>query len=305
MKTITILSGKGGVGKSSIVASLAVLLTKKQNIIAVDCDVDAPNLALVLGVKKFKTKQKIQTSEKAKVTVKTCPECKKYINVCIFGAISWDEKNKRPIINKFLCEGCGACNLVFPKNTIKLEKVQNASINTAKTDYGFPIVSGQLKMGESGSGKIVTEVKNKAEQLAKKEKAEIILVDSSPGIGCPVIASIQGSDYIIAITEPSPAALNDLQRVLQVVERFRIPYGIIINKYDLNKKFSKKIENFANKYKIPVLEKIPYDKRFVEALVSLKPIVVYDKKYEKLFLNILKNIKILENFIFYKTTNQT
>jgi len=242
MKTITVLSGKGGVGKSSLTASLAVLLSKKHKIVAVDCDVDAPNLALVLGIKKFKTSEKIQTSEKAVVTAKTCPECKKDIDVCIFGAISWDEKNKKPVINKFLCEGCGACLLAFPKKTVKLVKVQNATINTAKTSYDFPIVSGQLKMGESGCGKVVTAVKQKAEKLAMKEHAEIMLVDSSPGIGCPVIASIQGSDYVVAVTEPTPSALNDLQRALKVVEHFKIPCGIVINKYDINTGFTSKIE---------------------------------------------------------------
>ena len=122
MKTIAVLSGKGGVGKSSLTASLAVLLSEKKKIIAVDCDVDAPNLALVLGVKQFETKEKIETIEKAKVIAETCPECKNKIDVCAFGAISWDEKNKRPIINRFLCEGCGACLLAFPEGTVKLEK---------------------------------------------------------------------------------------------------------------------------------------------------------------------------------------
>ncbi|UZE94084.1 MAG: ATP-binding protein [Candidatus Pacearchaeota archaeon] len=290
MKTLTILSGKGGVGKSSITASLAVLLAKKHKVIAVDCDVDAPNLALVLGLKHFKEQKKISTNEKARLISMKGINPKKLIEICNFSAISWDSKKKKLIFDRFLCEGCGSCHLLYPKN-IKLEKVQNGFINTGKTVYGFNIVSGQLKIGESGSGKIVTEVKNKAEENAKKEKAEIIIVDSSPGIGCPVIASIQGSDYIIAITEPSPAALNDLQRVLQVVEHFRIPYGIIINKYDLNRKFSKKIENFADKYKIPILGKIPYDKKFVEALVNLKPIVVYEKNFEKLFLSILEKLR--------------
>ncbi len=295
MKTITILSGKGGVGKSSLTASLAVLLAEKEKIVAADCDVDAPNLALVLGVDKFKTKQKIQTSEKARVIAKTCPECKDKIDVCMFGAISWDKQNKRPVINKFLCEGCGACELAFPKGTVKLEKVQNATINTTDTRYGFPIISGQLKMGESGSGKVVTAVKEKAENLAKKEKADLLIVDSSPGIGCPVVASIQGSDYVIAITEPTPSALNDLQRVLQVVEHFGISYGIVINKWDINKSFTKKIEGFAAKYKIPILGKLPYDKAFVDALVNLKPIVVFDKKYELPLLNILQKINIIKS----------
>jgi len=290
MKTITILSGKGGVGKSSLTASLAVLLAKHKKIIAVDCDVDAPNLALVLGVKKFKTKEKIQTIEKARVIAKTCPECQDKIDICLFDAITWDEKNKKPVINKFLCEGCGACLLAFPKGTVKLEKVKNAYINTAKTKYGFPIVSGQLKIGESGSGKTVTAVKQKAEKLAEKQKAQILFVDSSPGIGCPVVASIQGSDYIVAITEPTPSALNDLKRVLQVVEHFRIPYGIIINKWDINKEFTKKIEYFAKKYNIQILGKLPYDRAFVDALVNLEPIIVYDKNYQSLFSKILEKI---------------
>ncbi|MCK4781174.1 MAG: hypothetical protein KAT57_13325 [Candidatus Lokiarchaeota archaeon] len=140
--------------------------------------------------------------------------------------------------------------------------------------------------------KTVELQKEKAEKLGKKEKAEIMLADSAAGVGCPVIASIQGSDYIIAITEPTPSALNDLKRALRTVEHFRIPYGIVINKWDLNKNFSKKIEEFAEKYKIPILGKIPYDKQFVNALVNLKPIVVFDKRFEPIFTKILSKLKI-------------
>ena len=284
MKTITVLSGKGGVGKSSIAASLAVLLAKNKKIVAVDCDVDASNLALVLGIKKFEKQKEISTNEKAFVNEKA-RNCKEILDICTFSAISWDKEKNLPVINKFLCEGCGACQLLCPQG-IKLKKVKNAVIGEAKTNYGFSLVSGQLKMGESGSGKVVDEVK----QLAKKNDVELMVIDSAAGIGCPVIASIQGSDFVIAVTEPTPSALSDLKRALQVVEHFRIPYGIVINKYDLNKEFSKKIEKFTEKYKIPLLGKIPYDKKFVEALVNLKPIIIYDKKFTKIFQNILKNI---------------
>lgn len=292
MQTITILSGKGGVGKSTLTSSLAVLLAKKQKILAIDCDVDAPNLALILGIKKFSKTEKLQTMEKAKMLVKTCPDCKKHIGICSFGAISWDKKNKVPIINKLLCEGCGACTLVFPKNTVKLEKIQNAFINSAKTKYGFDIISGELKIGEAGSGGIVTKVKQKAEQLAKKQNIETMVVDSSPGIGCPVVASIQGSDYVVAVTEPTPSALNDLIRVLKVVEHFKIPYGVVINRWDINKKFTKKIKNFFKKHKIPILGKIPYDRSFVDSIVNLKPIIEYNPKYKPLFEKILKSINL-------------
>jgi len=290
MKAITIVSGKGGVGKSSITASLAVLLSKKTKIVAVDCDVDASNLALVLGVKNLENQREISTNEKAFVNEKA-RNCKNILDVCTFSAISWNKKKNLPEINKFLCEGCGACQLLCPQGII-LKKVKNATVGEAKTNYGFHLVSGQLKMGESGSGKVVDEVK----KLADKKNVDLMIIDSAAGIGCPVIASVQGSDYVIAITEPTPAALSDLKRVLQIVEHFRIPYGIIINKYDLNKDFSKKIEEFIKNNKISLLGKIPYDRKFVEALVNLTPIIEYDKKFEKLFRKIIKEIENEINF---------
>ncbi|MEA3248553.1 MAG: ATP-binding protein [Nanoarchaeota archaeon] len=295
MKTITILSGKGGVGKSSVTASLAVLLAKKEKIVAVDCDVDASNLALVLGVKNFENQKEISTNEKAFVNAKA-KGCKNLVDVCTFSAISWNEKKDLPEINNFLCEGCGACKLLCPRG-IELKKVKNAVIGEAKTNYNFPLVFGQLKMGESGSGKVVHEVK----KLAETKNIDIMVLDSAAGIGCPVIASVQGSDYIVAVTEPNPSALSDLKRALQIVRHFGIPYGVIINKYDLNNGFSEKIEEFMRKNKIPLLGKLPYDKKFVQALVNLTPIVVYDKKFVQVFQSILNNIK---NYISYRPDKQ-
>jgi len=291
-KKITILSGKGGVGKSSITASLAVLLAKKKKIIVADCDVDAPNLALVLGVRKFEKSEKIQTSEKAVIDYKKCTSCKKCFGNCYFNAIEW--KNNKPLINNMLCEGCGVCSLVCPKNAIKLIKVENAEIGYGKTDYNFKIVSGQLKIGESGSGKVVTYVKTRAAEIGKEDNTEIMLVDAAAGIGCPVIASVTGSDFIIAVTEPTPSALNDLKRALEMVKHFKVPVGIVINRYDINKEFTKKIEKFAQIENIKILEKIPYDRKFVNALVNLKPIVVYDKSKIKIFQNIINDIPLTQ-----------
>ncbi len=288
-KIITVVSGKGGVGKSSITASLAILLAKEKRIVAADCDVDTPNLNLVFGLKRsdFNSWKEIQTNEKAKLIPNKCTRCKKCLEVCNFGAISWDNKKNLPVFDKFLCEGCGSCELVCPANAIKLVKIKNARIGVGKTGYGFRIATGQLKMGESGSGKIVTEVKNTAENIAKKENAEVIIADAAPGIGCPVIASVQGSDYVIAVTEPTPSGLSDLKRVLKVVEHFNIPKGIVINQFNINRKFSGKIISFAKKNRIPVLKKIPYDISFVNALVKMKPVVVYDKKTAGYFRGII------------------
>lgn len=288
MKTITIVSGKGGVGKSSFVASLAIVLSKKYKIVAADCDVDAPNLGLLLGIKKLKKLEKISTNYKAFVN-KKAKNCKDIVNVCAFSAISWNEKKGMPEINKFLCEGCGACQLACPEGII-LKKVKNALVGETKTKYGFYLVSGQLKIGESGSGNVVEVVKERARKIAKKIDADFILLDSSAGIGCPVIASVRESDYVVGITEPTPAGLSDLKRVFKVVEHFRIPHGIVINKYDLNKRTTKKIENYARENRIPILGKLPYDIKFVEAAVNLLPLVVYEKQYEKIFSDIWKRI---------------
>jgi len=296
MKIITIFSGKGGTGKTTVASCLAVMLSREKKIAVADCDVDAPNLGLSLGLKEkdYSSFIKIRASEKAELIKEKCTGCKKCLNVCSFNAIKWDKKQNIPVFDDLLCEGCGTCVIVCPENAIKLRKIENATISVGKA-YGFGIVSGQLKIGESGSGRIVMEVKRKAMEIARKENAELILVDSAAGIGCPVIASVNGSDYVIAVTEPTPSALSDLMRGLKIVNHFGIPCGIVINKYDLNKEFSNKIEEFAHKNKIPILGKIPYNRKFVDALVNLKPAVVYNKRFELLFKKIMDNIEV-----FYK-----
>ena len=286
MKALTVVSGKGGVGKSSIAASLAYMFSKDREVVTADCDVDASNLALILGVRELDKKEEISTNEKAFLDREKCTSCGKCRDVCAFSAIKWDHEDNKPEINKYLCEGCGACELICPEGAYKLKEVKNAVVGESITDYGFPIVSGQLKMGESGSGKVVTEVKKRAQG----KEGDLLLVDSAAGIGCPVIASVRGSDYVLAVTEPSPSGLSDLKRVLEVVDHFEVEAGILINKWDMNKEFSNKIEKFAGERNLPIVGKIPFDKRFVESLVQLKPIVEENKDYEDLFSDIIDKI---------------
>ncbi|MGC9516501.1 MAG: ATP-binding protein [Methanomicrobiales archaeon] len=294
MKTLTILSGKGGVGKSTLAASIAVILGKDNKIVAVDCDVDAPNLALVMGLKDqdFDSWERIRTNEKAYLVPEKCKGLKDCVNACNFSAISWDQEQGLPEINEFLCVGCGACIVACPENAINFKKVENAKVGVGYTDYGFPIVTGHLDIGESGSGKVVNAVKDKADEVARDIQADIMLIDSAAGIGCPVIASIRGSDYVLVVTEPTPVAFSDLKRALEIVDHFDIPASIVINRWDINEDFTSSIEDFSKSNKIPVLGRIPYDKRFVDSLVNLKPVVVYEPGLEKIFTEILDNILV-------------
>jgi len=288
MKSIVVLSGKGGVGKSSISASLAVAFSKDNKIICADCDIDASNLALLfsLNTDKYVTWKPLSTNQIAIVDKEKCIGCGKCIEACYFHALKL--KNNIPQVNKFGCEGCGACELVCPQNAIKLKNINNAHIGYAKTNYGFLIVSAQLSPGNSGSGKVVAEVRKKAEELSKN--VEYMIIDSAAGIGCPVIASINGNDYAIIVTEPTPSGFSDMKKALDIVNHFNIPKGIIINKFDLNKEYTKKIELFAKTNKIQVLKKIAFDKDFVNAITEMIPIIDYKQEYDSIFKNIKNKV---------------
>jgi MinD superfamily P-loop ATPase len=291
MKSIVILSGKGGVGKSSVAASLAVVFSKDKIIVCADCDVDASNLSLLFGLntEKYAEWKPISTNQIAVIDYDKCTGCGKCKESCYFNAISLIEE--KPKINDFGCEGCGVCEIVCPFKAISLVDIDNAYIGYSKTKNGFYISSAQLLAGNSGSGKVVFEVKKKAKQI--QPDAEMMIIDASAGIGCPVIASVTGNDYAVLITEPTPSSYSDMIRALEVVNHFKIRKGVIINKYDINEGFTKRIVDFANKNNIPILSKIPFDKAFVEAMTEMVPIVEYDKRYEKVFEDI-KNIIIEE-----------
>jgi len=292
MKTITILSGKGGVGKSSISASLSTVLSEKYKIIAVDCDVDASNLALVFGKSEadFKEWNFISTNKKAVFDLKKCNSCGLCVKTCYFNAINW--KNNKPLLKPFSCEGCKACEIVCPTGAITMKSVLNAKIGHVETKYDFKVVSAQLLPGESGSGKLVSEVKKKAINLAD-DGTKFMIIDSAAGIGCPVIASVVGSDYCILVIEPTQSSLSDAKRVLEIINHFNIPVGIIINKFDINKKIFKNIEEFAKIKNIKIIEKIPYNKNFTNALVEMVPIIEIDKNIKKIFNNIAEKLFFL------------
>ncbi|MBD3360025.1 MAG: P-loop NTPase [Candidatus Buchananbacteria bacterium] len=283
---LVIASGKGGVGKSMLTSSLAILFNQHKKIIAVDCDVDAPNLAIWLNeAKDWQKIQKISTAEKAIVNYKKCIGCGSCAKNCQFKSIKM-AKNK-PQINVFTCEGCGLCEIICPTKAISLHKVKNGEIKTKKTKYNFPLITGQLYPGETGSGKVIDQVIQKA----KNYKYDLMLIDSSPGTGCPVIASLKEADKVLLITEPTPSGFSDLKKILQVVNHFAIPYFIIINKWDINKNLSLQIKKWAGKN---LLGQISYNPEIFDAISQFKPLMETDLKTKNEIISIYKKlIKLL------------
>jgi len=269
---IVVASGKGGTGKSMFASSLALLFSEIKNVVACDCDVDAPNLGLWLGVTTYDSVEAISTSERAKINNEKCVGCGKCFENCAFGAV--EKIDSRFIINPLLCEGCGVCQLVCPTKAIDLAPVMNGEIRIKKTKWGFPLVSGQLKPGETGSGKIVQELRKRADELSH----EIMILDAAAGIGCPVISSITGCDYAVLVTEPTPSGFSDLMRVLEVVNHFSVPYGVILNKWDINPEASQRIEKWSGER---FLGKISYDREVVNSIVNLRPVILSKSKVKK------------------------
>jgi len=262
---IAIVSGKGGVGKSMLTSSLVMFFSQKKKVVAVDCDVDAPNLHLWLGEdEKWDETKKVSVSEKPIIDFKKCIGCGQCVEICAFDALKL--RKGKPALNQFFCEGCGACEVVCPVKAITMKKVKNAEIRVKKNVYGFPLISAQLYPGETGSGKIVDQIKEKAEGF----KHELMVLDSPAGIGCPVIATLNGTDFAILISEPTPSGFSDMKRVLTVVNHFKIPYGVVINKWDINPEQSSEIEKWA---KNKLLGKVSYDKQIFRAISDLKPII--------------------------------
>ncbi len=263
MKSILFLSGKGGTGKTSLAGAFAVL---SKNKVLVDCDVDAANLHLLLDPR-IEEEGEFQGSSEAVKDNSKCIKCGECRRVCRFHAI--DEQFN---IDPYLCEGCGACVYVCPTDAITLRPRVSGQWYTATSRLG-PLASAELYPGEETSGKLVTLVKQKAHTLANEVQAERLVIDGSPGIGCPVIASATGASAVILVTEPSLSGLHDLERILSVVTHFRIPAYLVVNKFDLNEKMTEQVEAFAAEKGLKVIGRIPYDADVPRRMIEGKSVV--------------------------------
>jgi len=255
---ILFLSGKGGTGKTSLAGAFAYLMPDK---ILADCDVDAANLHLLFSMSSDDRGSFVGSNE-AILDESLCITCGRCVEVCRFHAIH------DPIaIDPLLCEGCGACETVCPVDAITLKPRVSGHWIIGSTPVG-PIVTAELLPGEEASGKLVTEVKRRAAEVGATRGITHSVIDGSPGIGCPVIASTSGVDLAVLVTEPSLSGMHDLERILAVVRHFGIDAGVVINKWDLSPETAAQIERFSNDQELEVLGRIPYDAGVPEALVE-------------------------------------
>ncbi len=268
MKQITIISGKGGTGKTTLIASFAALA---ENTVIADCDVDAPDLHLLLHPEIVK-REEFKGLNVAAMDKSKCTECGICEAACRFKAIS-DTKSGYAV-NPTRCEGCGVCVFVCDQDAIILTERVSGYAFISKTKYGT-MAHAQLNIAEEASGKLVTVVRSNAQRVAEEEGSELILIDGSPGIGCPVIASLTGVDLALVVTEPTMSGLHDLERILDVTRHFGIRSVVCINKYDINEANSRRITEFCQERGVMIVRNIPYDPVVTEAMVAAMPVVEF------------------------------
>jgi MinD superfamily P-loop ATPase len=262
---IVVLSGKGGTGKTSITASFAAMA---EDAVFVDCDVDAADLHLLLSPDIYH-RENFTSGAKAIINNRKCTICEICKDVCRFNAI--DFRNNKPVVDEFACEGCGLCEMACPIDAITIEKYENNHIYFANCRFG-PMIYGKLGIAEENSGKLVSKIRQYAQSIAQKNKAEYIIIDGPPGIGCPVISSVSGTDMVVAVTEPTLSGWHDLQRLIEMIGHFHTPVYVIINKYDLNENMAYIIENNLKNKGISLIGKIPYNESMIYGLLEGKTI---------------------------------
>ncbi len=286
MKQITVLSGKGGTGKTTTTAAFAALT---RNMVVADCDVDAPDLHLLLHPQILE-KQEFKGPKLAVIDKTECVECGECRDACRFDAISNNLQ-----IDPLSCEGCGVCVAVCPQEAVSLKERIAGYAFISKTEYGI-MSHARLNPGEANSGKLVTLVRRNAKEIASTEKRGLVLIDGPPGIGCPLIASVTGIDLGLIVTEPTISGIHDLQRALQLLNHFRIRPLVCINMYDINTQNTEQIITFCEANGVEVAGRISFDPIVTTAMVNGKPVVEYSsdrtvsKDIESVWSSILSSL---------------
>lgn len=287
MKKVAFVSGKGGVGKTSILASTLMFLKQDFRTICVDADVDTPNLHLLLGKEEELLRYDFSAYEKPVIDYDKCTGCGKCSENCNFNAIEWSDG--KPVVNNFLCEGCKVCSLVCEEDAISFVKKKTGEVIESLTNKGVKLFHAELIMGETGSGKLVSELKKRAEEDG--DDCELMIIDVAAGIGCPVISACRDVDYAVLIVEPTKASFNDMKRAWNLLKHFKAKAGIVVNKFDLNPDFIEIIEEFAEDEGIKVITKIPYDEEFINSLNKLEIVMYNSDKLKEIFKKISNEVR--------------
>lgn len=273
MKEVAVISGKGGTGKTSIVASFAALAERK---ILVDCDVDAADLHLVLNPR-IDRREEFSGGKKALIAEDRCTGCGRCLEACRFNAVSsvfGPDGRERFAVDPISCEGCGLCSRICPAEAIRFDPVTSGQWFTSSTMYG-PMVHAKLGIAQANSGKLVSLLRREARSIADQDGFNLLIADGSPGIGCPVIASITGADLVVAVTEPTCSGLHDVQRVVDLTSHFRIPVMLCINKWDIHPEMTDRIERETAERGVRMGGKIRYDPAVTKAQILKTTIVEY------------------------------
>lgn len=275
MKEIVVISGKGGTGKTSITASFASLAEKP---VLADCDVDAADLHLVLSPR-VRRAEDFSGGSAARIKSGYCIACGKCEELCRFDAVFYDgpgngQYPKTFRIDPVACEGCGVCAWFCAEDAITFEPVVNGKLYISDMRFG-PMVHAKLGIAEENSGKLVTLVRSTAKEIAERENRPLMIVDGSPGVGCPVIATVTGADFIVAVTEPTLSGSHDLERIMDLAGHFSIPLAVAVNKWDINEEMTDRIESLSRSRGATVLGRIRYDRAVTEAMVRKQTVTEY------------------------------
>jgi len=278
---ISVASGKGGTGKTVMAASFTALA---QKVVIGDCDVDASNLYLLLHPE-IKEKHNFYAGLIPYLDLEKCSNCGRCQEVCRFEAIN--TINGQTVIDLISCEGCGVCALVCPIEAIQMKENHCGEWYISETKYG-PLVYARLGIAEENSGKLVTLVRQNAQEIAKKNGSDLIIIDGPPGIGCPLIATLTGANLAVVVTEPTLSGMHDLERVVKEAQHFRVQTVVIINKFDINLENSTRIKEWCQDNNLKLIGKIHFDNIITtEALVRGLPVVEYSNNKAA---NEIKNI---------------
>ena len=266
MKELIVISGKGGTGKTSLIAAFASLADSK---VLCDADVDAADLHLIMDPF-ITTRVDFKSGHTANIDRNKCSECGLCLDLCRFNAITDDFK-----VNHIDCEGCGVCVYFCPEKTIDFPENTCGQWYYAQTRFG-PMVHARLGIAEENSGKLVTLVRQESKRLADEKNLDLILTDGPPGVGCPVIASIGGASAVPIVAEPTLSGIHDMERVVQLANHFKVTAMVCVNKFDLNLELTRDIENFAQDEGLSCLGRIPFDPVFTKAMVKGQTIFEYN-----------------------------